>query len=62
MTEAVGRTPSPELPPEEQDSLTLSVQYHGQPITLTLSREATIDDLSALVAEDLQIPPSNQKF
>lgn len=63
MTEAFERKPSPELLPEEaQDSLTLSVQYHGQPITLALSTEATINDLSALVAEDLQIPPSNQKF
>ncbi|KAG9662147.1 WLM-domain-containing protein, partial [Aureobasidium melanogenum] len=63
MTEAVERIPSPELSPEqEQDSLTLNVQYHGQLIALTLSTDATINDLSALVAEDLQIPPSNQKF
>jgi hypothetical protein len=63
MTAPDERAPSPEAPLEdEQDSHTLTVQYHGQPITLTLSTEATIEDLSTLVAEDLQIPPTNQKF
>jgi hypothetical protein len=63
MAAEVEQVPPPEVPLEdEQDSLALTVQYHGQPITLTLSTEATIEDLSTLVAEDLQIPPSNQKF
>ncbi|KAI4716477.1 WLM-domain-containing protein [Aureobasidium sp. EXF-10727] len=63
MTDTVERGPTPETIPEnEQDSLALNVQYHGQPITLTLSTDATIEDLSTLVAEDLHIPPSNQKF
>ncbi|TIA22383.1 WLM-domain-containing protein [Aureobasidium pullulans] len=47
---------------EQQDGLSLTVQYHGQPITLTLLTDATISDLSTLVAEDLQIPATNQKF
>ncbi|KAI4793551.1 WLM-domain-containing protein [Aureobasidium sp. EXF-8845] len=63
MAAEVEQVPPPEVPLEdEQDSLALTVQYHGQPITLTLSTEATIEDLSTLVAEDLQISPSNQKF
>lgn len=47
---------------EQQESFSLTVQYHGQPINLTLPVDATISDLSTLVSEDLQIPPSNQKF
>ncbi|KAI5242063.1 WLM-domain-containing protein [Aureobasidium subglaciale] len=53
--------PAP-LSEDERDHLPLSVHYHGQPISLTLANDATIFDLSTLVAEDLQIPPSNQKF
>ncbi|THZ29190.1 WLM-domain-containing protein [Aureobasidium pullulans] len=58
------RHPSPEVlsEDEQQDGLSLTVQYHGQPITLTLPTDATISDLSILVAEDLQIPATNQKF
>lgn len=44
------------------DTLTLTIQYHSQPITLTLAPDATISDLSNLIATDLSIPPSHQKF
>lgn len=42
---------------------TLTVRLHGKPIELPFDEEdATIQDLSDTVAEDLSIPPTNQKF
>ena len=39
------------------------VQLHNKPVEVPLfSEDATIQDLSDSVAEDLQIPPSHQKF
>ncbi|KAH9832726.1 Ubiquitin and WLM domain-containing metalloprotease [Teratosphaeria destructans] len=41
----------------------LTVQLHGKPIELPFHDiDATLQDLSDAVAEDLHIPPSNQKF
>jgi hypothetical protein len=47
--------------PEPAFSITLHI--HGKPISLPIyDDDATIEDLSDLVAEDLQIPAANQKF
>nr|OQO18430.1 hypothetical protein B0A51_13689 [Rachicladosporium sp. CCFEE 5018] len=41
----------------------ISVTLHGKPVRLPFHDEdATIQDLSDTVAEDLRIPPTNQKF
>ncbi|KAK6428793.1 hypothetical protein LTR95_015061 [Oleoguttula sp. CCFEE 5521] len=41
----------------------ISVTLHGKPVRLPLHDEdATIEDLSDIVAEHLRIPPTNQKF
>ncbi|KAF2771610.1 WLM-domain-containing protein, partial [Teratosphaeria nubilosa] len=41
----------------------LTVQLHGKPVELPFHDvDATLQDLSDAVAEDLHIPPSNQKF
>lgn len=41
----------------------ITVLLHGKPINLPFhDGDATIQDLSDLVTEDLRIPPSNQKF
>jgi hypothetical protein len=41
----------------------ITVLLHGKPINFPFhDEEATIQDLSDLVIEDLRIPPSNQKF
>lgn len=40
----------------------LTLTHHGQPVALTLPNDATLKDLSDKVAEELSIPPSNQKF
>lgn len=41
----------------------LTLQLHGKPIELPFyDEDATIQDLSDTVAEDLHIPPSNQKY
>jgi hypothetical protein len=50
-----------EVLPEPAFNITLHVR--GKPITLPIyENDATIQDLSDLVAEDLQIPAANQKF
>lgn len=53
-----------ELDVEDEPALfTITVSLHGKPIDLPFHTEdATIQDLSDLVAEDLHIPPTNQKF
>ncbi|KAK5118582.1 hypothetical protein LTR85_008047 [Meristemomyces frigidus] len=41
----------------------LTVQLHGKPVELPFYQaDATIQDLSDTVAEELRIPPANQKF
>lgn len=41
----------------------LTVQLHNKPVELPFYRsDATVQDLSDTVAEELRIPPSNQKF
>lgn len=64
MAVEANRSHSPEMASEDeqQDSLALTIHYHGEPIPITLPATATISDLSALVSTDLSIPPSNQKF
>ncbi|GAB7345220.1 hypothetical protein MBLNU457_3595t1 [Dothideomycetes sp. NU457] len=47
---------------EDSDILTLTLQYHGEPITLSFAPDATISDLSDTISSDLSIPPSNQKL
>lgn len=46
----------------ETETLNLTLQYHGEPITLTFPSSATISDLSTAISSDLLIPPQNQKF
>jgi len=46
----------------DADILTLTLQYHGEPITLSFPPDATISDLSETISTDLSIPPSNQKL
>lgn len=42
---------------------TITVQLHNKPTEIPIyTEDATIQDLSDTVAEDLHIPPSNQKF
>ncbi|KAM0713769.1 hypothetical protein Q7P37_010731 [Cladosporium fusiforme] len=55
---------SDELDPEPPQPLfTITVLLHNKPIDLPFYRDdATIQDLSDTVAEDLRIPPRNQKF
>ena len=48
---------------EPEVAFTLTVHLHGQPKELRFyDNGATIQDLSDTVAEELHIPPSNQKF
>jgi len=47
---------------EDSDILTLTLQYHGEPIALSFAQDATISDLSETISTDLSIPPSNQKL
>ena len=48
---------------ELEVAFTLTVHLHGQPKELRFyDNDATIQDLSDTVAEELHIPPSNQKF
>ncbi|KAK0965216.1 hypothetical protein LTS01_018474 [Friedmanniomyces endolithicus] len=48
---------------EPEAVLKLTVQLHNKPIELPFYHaDATLQDLSDTVAEDLHIPPSNQKF
>jgi hypothetical protein len=50
-----------EVLPEPAFNITLHI--HGKPMSLPIyEKDATIQDLSDLVAEDLEIPAANQKF
>lgn len=63
MAEAAqSRERSPPTDGEDVDALNITIQFHGRPVFLVLSTDATVSDLSAAVHEDLDIPPSNQKF
>lgn len=44
------------------DELQVTLTHHGKPITLSFTQDATISDLSERIAEELSIPPSNQKL
>jgi hypothetical protein len=50
------------LSTDPQHVVSLNLTHHGKPITFSFPLEATISDLSDAVAEDLSIPPANQKF
>lgn len=62
FTPTVASAISSPQPDDVEDTLTLTVHYHGRPISLTFALNATISDLSLTIAEDLEIPPSNQKL
>ncbi|TKA25537.1 hypothetical protein B0A50_05398 [Salinomyces thailandicus] len=48
---------------ETEPTLTLTVHLHNKPVELPFYHsDATIQDLSDTVAEELRIPPTNQKF
>lgn len=48
---------------EPEVAFQLTVHLHGKPVELSFyNGDATIQDLSDTVAEELQIPPANQKF
>jgi hypothetical protein len=48
---------------EPEVAFSLTVHLHGNPVSLPFyASDATIQDLSDAVAEELHIPPSNQKF
>ena len=48
---------------EPEPAFKLTLQLHNKPVEVPFySEEATIQDLSDTVAEELHIPPANQKF
>ena len=49
-------------PPPSSSDIEITLTHHGKAITLSFAQDATISDLSERVANDLLIPPSNQKF
>ncbi|KAI4689266.1 uncharacterized protein J4E88_002616 [Alternaria novae-zelandiae] len=58
MTEAdTTSAPSP-----SGSDIEITLTHHGKAIALSFAQDATISDLSERVANDLSIPPSNQKF
>ena len=58
-----GRKQSPPInEDDDNDIITITLQYHGRPVSLTFPSDATISDLSETVSEDLQIAPPRQKF
>lgn len=52
-------TPHPDAPADEVQVI---LTHHGKPVTLSFAQYATLSDLSEKIAEDLSIPPSNQKL
>lgn len=44
------------------DQIQVTLTHHGKSTTLPFMADATISDLSDRIAEDLSIPPSNQKI
>lgn len=49
--------------PEAEPLFDLTVQHHNKPLTIPIYHEdATIQDLSDTIAEELHIPPAHQKF
>ena len=49
-------------PPPSSSDIEITLIHHGKAISLSFAQDATISDLSERVANDLSIPPSNQKF
>lgn len=50
------------IPSSSANDIVLTLTYHGKPVSLSFTRDATLNDLSAQVATEFSIPPSNQKF
>ncbi|KAG8624030.1 hypothetical protein KVT40_009006 [Elsinoe batatas] len=48
--------------PQAEDLISLTIHYHKEPIALSLPSASTIDDLSALITADFDIPPTSQKL
>ncbi|KAF2003084.1 WLM-domain-containing protein [Amniculicola lignicola CBS 123094] len=48
--------------PAPGDEIQLALTHHGETITLSFPRDATLSDLSEKVSTNLSIPASNQKF
>jgi hypothetical protein len=44
------------------NEIQVTLTHHSKPVTLSFAQNATISDLSEKIAEDLSIPPSNQKL
>lgn len=44
------------------DEIQVTLTHHGKPIVLSFAQDGTISDLSDKIAEELSIPPSNQKL
>ncbi|ORY01517.1 WLM domain-domain-containing protein [Clohesyomyces aquaticus] len=53
---------SEDQPSASGDEILLTFTHHGNRVSLFFGKDATLSDLSEKIAEDLQIPPSNQKF
>src|SRR5579871_3842966 len=51
-----------DYPSEDQPQLTLTIHHRGTPLEITLPANSTLSDLSYHVADNLSIPPQNQKF
>jgi WLM domain len=47
---------------DSEEQLTITIHHHGKPIPVVLPASATLTDLSNLIAEQLSIPTSNQKY
>ena len=60
---SAGLSDSEDDVPEHEVAFNLTVHLHGKPLELSFyADDATVTDLSDTVAEELHIPPTNQKF
>ncbi|OJD25081.1 hypothetical protein ACJ73_03549, partial [Blastomyces percursus] len=57
-------TPAPSGKPEDvhENEITLSVHHRGKEHAFSLPPTSTLQDLSVSIAEQLSIPPANQKL
>ncbi|KAF2471358.1 WLM-domain-containing protein [Lindgomyces ingoldianus] len=53
---------TPESAIASTDEIQLPFTHHGNKVTLSFPKDATISDFSEKVSTDLNVPPSNQKF
>jgi len=47
---------------DNSETVSITLTYHGAPHTFSLPSSATITDLSQIIAQELSVPPSNQKL